>query len=421
MTGRVVSTALALRIGPAAVLQGALGVLTVGGVVLALGVGHSGVTTLALVLLGGATGPIYPSMFGVVTQRFADRAAFAVSAVSAIGCGGAMLLPWVMGLTLPLAGGRVLAAIPLALALGMWAAYRLSLPTRGDARRLPPDGAAVRIAGSCDGDCPGPIWPGRDWPGPPGRWFCPGCGVCAPNTRGVMSSIDTSHWSYCVRPFHTRSELSLLVLTTPRIAPVGVRWRADAARLRVGAHAGPAGPRRDSARPLPPDGPGPEICLGRADVAGPRRVMPGNGVVMPGDTWPTRRIAKSLPVIGSLYFLRRKRSLTRSSRLAGAAPGQAPLIQHQRMRVLLQAEQQFLFPLPLLLLAPDRHRHRHEREHDRHRDQQDGHRVASRVRVESGWVRVPHAFAILGCHASTATSRVVCSSGRSPSGRPWAR
>ena len=133
--GRVVSTALALRIGPAVVLQGALGVLTAGGVVLALSVGHAGMTTLALVLLGGATGPIYPSMFGVVTQRFADRAAFAVSAVSAIGCGGAMLLPWVMGLTLPLAGGRVLAAIPLALALGMWAAYRLSL--RGAAGATP--------------------------------------------------------------------------------------------------------------------------------------------------------------------------------------------------------------------------------------------------------------------------------------------
>jgi len=131
VTGRVISTALALRIGPAVVLQGALGVLTVGGLVLAVSVGHPGLTTLAVLLLGGATGPIYPSMFGVVTLRFADRAAFAVSVVSSIGCGGAMLLPWVMGLTLPMAGGRVLAAIPLVLALGMWAAYRLSV-SRGD-------------------------------------------------------------------------------------------------------------------------------------------------------------------------------------------------------------------------------------------------------------------------------------------------
>ncbi len=126
LTGRMVSTALALRVGPGAVLEGALGALACGGLVLALSVGHTGGTTAGLLLLGLATGPIYPSMFGLVTQRFADRAAYAVSAVSAIGCGGAMLLPWTMGLTLPLAGGRVLAATPLALALGMWACLRVS-------------------------------------------------------------------------------------------------------------------------------------------------------------------------------------------------------------------------------------------------------------------------------------------------------
>lgn len=125
--GRVVSTALALRVGPALVLEGALAVLTAGGVLLAVSVGHAAGTTAALLLLGFATGPVYPSMFGAVTQRFADRAAFAVSAVAAIGCIGAILLPWAMGLTLPLAGGRVLAATPVLLALGMWAAYRLSL------------------------------------------------------------------------------------------------------------------------------------------------------------------------------------------------------------------------------------------------------------------------------------------------------
>lgn len=124
LTGRVVSTALALRIGPGPVLEGALVALAAGGLLLALGVGHGPATTIALVLVGGATGPIYPSMFGLVTQRFADRAAYAVSAVSAIGCLGAILLPWTMGLTLPLAGGQVLAATPLVLAVGMWLAYR---------------------------------------------------------------------------------------------------------------------------------------------------------------------------------------------------------------------------------------------------------------------------------------------------------
>ncbi len=140
LCGRIVSTALAFRIAPAVVLEGSLLVLMAGGLVLALSVGHQGGTTVALVLLGGATGPIYPSMFGVVTQRFAERAAFAVSAVSAIGCGGAMLLPWVMGLTLPIGNGRVLATIPILLALGMWVAYRQS--ARGSTSGPLPDAAA---------------------------------------------------------------------------------------------------------------------------------------------------------------------------------------------------------------------------------------------------------------------------------------
>lgn len=119
LAGRIVSTLLALRVGPATVLWGALAVLAAGGACLLAGVGERLPTTVALILLGGATGPIYPSMFGVVTSRFADRAAFAVSTVAAIGCVGAILLPWGMGLTLPLAGGRVLASFPLLLCLGM--------------------------------------------------------------------------------------------------------------------------------------------------------------------------------------------------------------------------------------------------------------------------------------------------------------
>jgi len=128
LAGRVLSTVLAFRIGPSAVLGGSLAVLLAGGLVLVSSVGHGGGTWLALVLLGGATGPIYPSMFGLVTQRFADRSAFAVSAVSSIGCGGSMLLPWLMGLTLPVGNGRLLAAVPLLLAIGMLTAYRLASP-----------------------------------------------------------------------------------------------------------------------------------------------------------------------------------------------------------------------------------------------------------------------------------------------------
>jgi fucose permease len=126
VSGRVVATALVYRVGPGRVLEGALAALTAGAVVLALAVGHAPATTVAIVLVGAATGPIYPAMFGVVTLRFANRAAFAVSVVAAMGSVGAMLLPWAMGLTLPLSGGRVLAASPLLLGVGMWVCYRVS-------------------------------------------------------------------------------------------------------------------------------------------------------------------------------------------------------------------------------------------------------------------------------------------------------
>ena len=126
VSGRIVATALVFRVGPGRVLEGALTALTAGAVVLALAVGHAAGTTTGIVLVGAATGPIYPAMFGVVTLRFANRAAFAVSLVAAMGSVGAMVLPWAMGLTVPLGGGRVLAASPLLLGVGMWGCYRVS-------------------------------------------------------------------------------------------------------------------------------------------------------------------------------------------------------------------------------------------------------------------------------------------------------
>ena len=110
--------------------------------------------------------------------------------------------------------------------------------------------------------------------------------------------------------------------------------------------------------------------------------------------------------------------MTRSSTVGRRGAGQTTLVEHERVGVLLQPKQELLFPLPLLLLAPHRHRHRHEREHDRHCDQQHGHRVASCVRPGRNGCSVPHAFAILGCHASTATPRVVVRPGTRPPGGP---
>lgn len=144
LVGRIAATVLSLRVPPGRVLQGSLVGLVAGGLVLLATVGRPWGTVAAVMLLGAGTGPVYPAMFGVVTARFAERTAFAVSAVSGIGSIGAMVLPWAMGLTLPLAGGRVLAATPVVLAVGMLVAFRLSERSAQRGRLLPrgPDGVA---------------------------------------------------------------------------------------------------------------------------------------------------------------------------------------------------------------------------------------------------------------------------------------
>ena len=80
----------------------------------------------AVWLLGAAVGPVYPLVFGVLTRRFAARATDAAATVATAGSVGATVLPWVMGLTLPLAGGRGLAIATAGLAVGMAAALVVS-------------------------------------------------------------------------------------------------------------------------------------------------------------------------------------------------------------------------------------------------------------------------------------------------------
>src|SRR5690606_4545208 len=57
----------------------------------------------------------------------------------------------------------------------------------------------------------------------------------------------------------------------------------------------------------------------------------------------------------------------------------APLVERDRMRVLLQTEQQLFFTLALRLLGPHGHRDAQQQHHDGDGDQQGGHRVASLV------------------------------------------
>lgn len=126
LLGRVAATVATLRVRPGHVLAATVLVLVVGGAVMGLGHGLAVSTTTAIALLGFGTGPVYPAMFALVASRFPDRPATALSVVSTIGSSGAIVLPWVMGQVLPIAGGRVLAWLPMGFALGMAMALLLS-------------------------------------------------------------------------------------------------------------------------------------------------------------------------------------------------------------------------------------------------------------------------------------------------------
>jgi FHS family glucose/mannose:H+ symporter-like MFS transporter len=118
LAGRLIVTAASVRLPPEPLLAGTVGLLVVGSVALALS-GAAVTATMATWLLGAAVGPVYPLVFGVLTRQFAARATDAAATVATAGSVGATVLPWVMGLTLPLAGGHGLAISTAALAVGM--------------------------------------------------------------------------------------------------------------------------------------------------------------------------------------------------------------------------------------------------------------------------------------------------------------
>lgn len=117
--GRIAATVATLSVRPGYVLVATIGVVATGGVLLGLGHGDLTLTVTGIAVLGFGVGPVYPAMFALVTQRFAERPATAVSVTSSIGSLGAIVLPWVMGQALPIADGLVVAWMPAGLGLGM--------------------------------------------------------------------------------------------------------------------------------------------------------------------------------------------------------------------------------------------------------------------------------------------------------------
>lgn len=122
--GRGLGAALGLRLGALALLRLAVGVMLAGALLLALSVGAAGRSVLALMLIGLACGPIFPTTLALVATIARGRSA-ATSLALAIGNIGGALIPPALGLVLSGAGPAAAAALVLALSLIVVAIFGL--------------------------------------------------------------------------------------------------------------------------------------------------------------------------------------------------------------------------------------------------------------------------------------------------------
>ena len=119
LASRCLVTFASLNMRPAPLLVWAVGGLVAGAATLAASTAWAPGTTIAIIMLGVCTGPVYPLAFAVVTTQYAGHATRAAATVATAGGIGATVLPWAMGLALAAGGGRGLAASTLALTLAM--------------------------------------------------------------------------------------------------------------------------------------------------------------------------------------------------------------------------------------------------------------------------------------------------------------
>lgn len=136
LVGRLAVTAVSMRVAPEPLLALTIAGMGIGTLVLAGATSLHAGTTLAIAIVGAATGPIYPLTFAVVTRQFPAQATRAAAAVATSGGVGATALPWVMGLMLPLWGGRGMPAMAVLLAAAMAGALYANRALEAG-RRLP--------------------------------------------------------------------------------------------------------------------------------------------------------------------------------------------------------------------------------------------------------------------------------------------
>ncbi|HEY1013339.1 MAG TPA: MFS transporter [Herpetosiphonaceae bacterium] len=138
--GRMLGAALGTRLSSAALLQLCLGGAALGGVVFALSPGNLALSSAAILLLGVCFGPVFPTTLALVSATFPQAQGVATSAIVAMGNGGGIVLPWLIGLLLERAGPPASALLVMVATLSMAAiftAYRLRRRGAPEAAREP--------------------------------------------------------------------------------------------------------------------------------------------------------------------------------------------------------------------------------------------------------------------------------------------
>jgi fucose permease len=118
--GRALGAVLGLRLRPLALLAGSLLGAIGGAALLIAGVGDIERSIVGVLLLGLSCGPIFPTVLAVVTTT-ARGSGTATSLVLALGNGGGLIIPALLGLLLDRNGPRAMGELVLATALTMLA------------------------------------------------------------------------------------------------------------------------------------------------------------------------------------------------------------------------------------------------------------------------------------------------------------
>ena len=94
--GRMIGTFAGMRITPTTMLTICIGLTLGGALLLRAGIGNALLSTAAVVIIGLAFGPIYPTALAVTTATFRRGTGTATSVVMALASTGGMIVPWLL-------------------------------------------------------------------------------------------------------------------------------------------------------------------------------------------------------------------------------------------------------------------------------------------------------------------------------------